>query len=173
MPHENHISKKTVAEELLVLHANSCTCWSLSYTNKNLNALTLLIMPGLLSETKRRPIIYMKPMHFKNSKPESMHCHSIKQCCQTENAVIITVNPVISFNIIHKTRTMLWPRWLVTSLSLQRPRFNPRPVHTAHVDKMAVGQFFSKHSGFSCQYQSFNAPCSCSHISLMSYSLSN
>lgn len=68
-----------------------------------------------------------------------MHCHSSKQCCQIENAVISTRNPIISFNITYKTWTMLWFRWLATSLSLQRPRLNPRPVHTAHVDKMAVG----------------------------------
>lgn len=60
---------------------------------------------------------------------------------------------------------MLWLRWLVTSVSLQRPKFIPRPVHTAHVDKMAVGQFYSKHSAFPYQYQSINAPCSCSHVS--------
>jgi hypothetical protein len=146
----------------------------------NLNALTLLIMPGLLSETKRRPIINVKPMHFKTTftclkkkNQKSMHCYSSKQCCQIESAVIGTVNPIISFNITHKTWTMLWLRWLATSLSLERPRFNPRPVHTAHVDKMAVRQFSSKHSGFSCQYQSTNAPCSCSHISQMLYSLRN
>jgi len=82
-------------------------------------------------------------------------------------------NPIISFNITYKTWITLWLRWLATILSMQRPRFNPRPVHTAHVEKMAVGQFFSKHSGFSCQYQSINAPCSCSHISHMLYSFSN
>jgi hypothetical protein len=130
----------------------------------NLNALTLFIMAGLLSATNRWPTINMKPMHFKNTstcqktnRPDSMHCHNSKQCCQIDNALITTVNPIISLNITYKTCTMLWLGWLATSLSLQRPRFNPTPVHTAHVDKMAVAQFFSKHSGFSCRYQSIHA----------------
>jgi len=104
-------------------------------------------MPGLLSETKRQPIINMKPMHFKNiftckkKKITNQKACTVTaaQCCQIENTVISTGNPIISFNITYKTWTMPWFRWLATSLSLQRPRFNPRPVHTAHVDKMAAG----------------------------------
>jgi hypothetical protein len=66
MPHENHIAKKTVAEELLVLQAilvllvwlQAILVLLVCILNKlNLNALTLLIMSDLLSETKRWSII--------------------------------------------------------------------------------------------------------------------
>ena len=38
---------------------------------------------------------------------------------------------------------MLWLRWLVTGLSLQRPGFNPRPFSVVfRVDKVGLGQSF-------------------------------
>ena len=38
---------------------------------------------------------------------------------------------------------MLWPRYLVSGLSLQKPSFNVRPFHVGFVvDKVALGQAY-------------------------------
>ena len=42
---------------------------------------------------------------------------------------------------IRKVHGVSWPRWFVTILSLQRPRFNPRAVHVESVVvRVAIGQ---------------------------------
>ena len=158
MPHENHISKKMGAEELLVLQAILVLVGLQAYLTQIKFKCTYSVNHARLAlwNKEMASYYYYETKHFRTTftrqkKPESMHCHSSKQCCQIENAVINTVNPIISFSITYKTWAMLWLRFYM---------FNPRPVHTAHVDKMTVRQFFSKHSGFST-----NAPCSCSHIS--------
>lgn len=47
-----------------------------------------------------------------------------------------------------------WLMWLITSIILQRPRFNTMPVHMGFVwIKWQWKRFFSKHL-FSCQYHS-------------------
>jgi hypothetical protein len=53
-----------------------------------------------------------------------------------------------------------WLRWLVTSISPQRPRFKPWSVCVRFVvDRVALGQGFSPSSSiFPCQYYSIVAP---------------
>jgi hypothetical protein len=47
----------------------------------------------------------------------------------------------IMLNVL--ARTVSWHRWLVTGLSLQRPRSEPRPVPEGFVEvKVEVGQVF-------------------------------
>ena len=46
----------------------------------------------------------------------------------------------------------------VTSCSLQKPRFDPKPVHVGYVmDNVALEHVFSEYFGFPCMYHSISA----------------
>jgi hypothetical protein len=63
----------------------------------------------------------------------------------------------------------------VTSCSLQRPRFDPKPVHVGYVmNEMAMEQVFFEYFGFPCKYHFTSALYAYFiHLPLTRYNLSN
>jgi len=75
--------------------------------------------------------------------------------------------------VLHGKNVIPWLGWIVTGLSPQRPRFNPRPVYVEFMwSKCNWDRFFSSYL-FSHQYHSTNAPYSRIYLSLTQYKLSN
>lgn len=97
---------------------------------------------------------------------ETVHVSPLSSCMcldgTHEHAVTVSYHGLTkhSWQFSHLTSGAVpWIRWLVTSLSPLRLRFNTRLAHAEFlVDKVALSRFSSEYSGFPYQYHSTDVP---------------